>query len=340
VRILSECPIWLTIAVMPGSSRRRHKREATFLESVQELLESLSSEIKEVKQCIKELQVAPTSYASTLPYNDFVGSWDDWSAWYSLGFDETFSCDGGAPVCSPEATASPAADIQVLPRETLLAYQHVSDVPLASQRSKFNHDDDIVDALFCRAGSFASLPAALPKRSGPERGNIEHEVPNVPVCTGDDKAPEELVETITDSRTHRDGVSKLLLWRPSEKTIFMNSMLQDELLAEAATTIQRWFRGTCYREWEHSDENQSVSSESADASLARDSATNGDGDHPHDDNSVEAVSIRRAFMVSTASTNPGVAAPDSDECWTLSEILIWVSETLNESWIKMIGHPA
>jgi len=54
-----------------------------------------------------------------------------------------------------------------------------------------------------------------------------------------------------------------------------------------------------------------------------------DGDHHHDDKSVDAVSIRRAFIVSIASIHPGLAAPDSDEHWSHVEILKWVSGTLD-----------
>ena len=90
----------------------------------------------------------------------------------------------------------------------------------------------------------------------------------------------------------------------------MNCLLQDELRLEAATSIQWWFRRIAYMEWESSDD--SPSSESSD-----------------DDNSADAVAIRRAFICSTASTNPGTAAPDSADRWSHTEILDWVSRTLH-----------
>ena len=125
------------------------------------------------------------------------------------------------------------------------------------------------------------------------------------------------METRKSSHTDPDAIQKLVLWRPGEKTIFDKHLLRGELLVEAATMIQRWFRGVL------------VSSEPPDDDIEEIRATDSDVDHHRDDNSVEAVSIRRAFFVSTASTNPGTITQDNDEQWTHQEILTWLSGTLD-----------
>jgi len=135
-------------------------------------------------------------------------------------------------------------------------------------------DDVLIDEIFCKDREYSSLLATLPKSS--------------------------------------ERISKLLLWQPGEKTIFMKPPLQDELLSEAVTTIQRWFRRIFYTEVESLDDNDLVSSVSSD-----------------DDNSAEAVAIRRAFICSTASTNPGIAAPENVDNWTNTEMLTWISDTLD-----------
>ena len=119
-----------------------------------------------------------------------------------------------------------------------------------------------------------------------------------------------------------DGIPKLLLWQPGDSTIFLNTPLKDELLAEAAITIQRWFRGTGCRELETFDGEHLTSSEEC-------SATGSDSGYDHDGNSIEAVSIRRAFFASIASANPGRSATDVVDPWTQEEIILWTSNTLN-----------
>ena len=296
MRILSECPIWLITAVMPGSSRKRHKREGTFLENVQDLLQILSSEIQEVKQCIKELQVAPTSNSGTFPYNDLTGSWDKLepitsTQWYWPMLDSTWCSSFDSSHCAEgnnnEQTWNVLAQAFVPTDETVIT----RDVLLANLPSESNRDDDedVVKAVFCHRDDDA-----------------------------EESTLQELLETSeTGSHTDPDATQKLVLWRPGEKTIFEKPLLRDELLVEAATVIQRWFRGAL------------VSSEPPDDDIEEYSATDSDADHHRDDNSVEAVSIRRAFFVSIASTNPGTIAQDSGEQWTHREILTWLSGTLD-----------
>ena len=281
---------------MPGSSRKRHKREATFLENVQDLLRRLSSEIQEVKQCIKELQVAPASNSGTFPYNDLAGSCDKLepitsTQWYWPMLDSTWCSSFDSSHCAEGnnneqtwnvlAQAFIPADETVITRDALLA-----NLPLESNRH--DDDEDTIKVVFCN----------------------RHE-------DTEERIFQELVETRKSSHTDPDAIQKLVLWRPGEKTIFDNHLLRGELLVEAATMIQRWFRGVL------------VSNDPPHDDIEEGSATDSDADHHRDDNSVEAVSIRRAFFASTASTNPGTITQDNDEQWTHQEILTWLSGTLD-----------
>ena len=108
---------------MPGSSRKRHAREATFLESVREVLQSLSNDVREVKQCIKELQVPLTVYPDMFTYAGNASGWDDWSAWYGLGFDGELTYDAPDSAQGSQPALTSAANTTALTREAILAYR-------------------------------------------------------------------------------------------------------------------------------------------------------------------------------------------------------------------------
>lgn len=104
-----------------NTRRHRARREAFFLESVRDILQTLSSEISEVKACIKELQAS----RNIQPMQSFAGmsdgTWDNWM-WYP---SECSSWGHGVDEQLTSTVTSPPVPIytDVLSRETLLAYR-------------------------------------------------------------------------------------------------------------------------------------------------------------------------------------------------------------------------
>ena len=90
---------------MVGSRRQRSKKEATFLESVKDALDHLNNEIQYIKFAI----TTPSSITSdtTGNYNQWhCESYDDWSAWNALGFNED-TCTGDVSHFSQARDATP-----------------------------------------------------------------------------------------------------------------------------------------------------------------------------------------------------------------------------------------
>ena len=67
----------------------RGKREATLLDSIKDLLTTLSGELADVKRCVQDLQAAQSFAWFPAPMN--VSTWDDWSAWHG--------CTTPSPIC-------------------------------------------------------------------------------------------------------------------------------------------------------------------------------------------------------------------------------------------------
>jgi hypothetical protein len=108
-----------------NTRRQRGKREAFFLESVREVLQSMSAELAEVKTCIKEVQASQLFHV----YSNYVGmpqkTWDTLSMWYPTEY--TGSNLDTEQTWNAEATCHPAfSERDSLNRDTLLAFRNLS----------------------------------------------------------------------------------------------------------------------------------------------------------------------------------------------------------------------
>ena len=133
------------------------------------------------------------------------------------------------------------------------------------------------------------------------------------------------VFSYNDAKNLEDSC-RMCKWQPATNDVFTveGSSIFLDLQSEAAVTIQRWWR--C----EFLDSAEVPSDEAFDDKYES-SYANSDDDHGSDDNSAEAVAIRRAFFVSIASTNTCKEEPHGSELWSQAEILKWVSDTLNRN---------
>ena len=111
---------------MPGSSRKRHKREDSFLESVRDLLRTLSQEVHEVKQSIEELKVRTPEWSNSFATYGDDTCWDDWHAWYSLGMEGEPSWDVGDSIVQLLPVISETNET-TLTKEILLAYRYCAE---------------------------------------------------------------------------------------------------------------------------------------------------------------------------------------------------------------------
>ena len=114
--------------------------------------------------------------------------------------------------------------------------------------------------------------------------------------------------------TSLNGFSlKLLQWQShAGGEVFTNvdSTLHGELLKEAATRIQRWFR-YCAQCDASADEDDDADEEDSLDEVS--------------DNSAEAVAVRCAFMASVESCAPSRA---DEGTWTASQVLSWLDNAM------------
>ena len=141
------------------------------------------------------------------------------------------------------------------------------------------------------------------------------------IAEGNSTAARDQLETSTCACVHHE--LRYRLWVAGDKDVFNEpgSAMEQELKEEAATTLQKFWRRL------------SIASSSLDSDSAQSSAageTDDGSEHGScDDNSAEAVAVRRAFMTSVASaTHTPPSLYVETETWSFEQILAWLDPAL------------
>lgn len=75
-------------AVAPNTRRQRGKREATFLESIRDVLSRLSDEIADIKLTVKGSQAQQSVYQLTPPAVTYPQYWEEWNGVFPGGVED------------------------------------------------------------------------------------------------------------------------------------------------------------------------------------------------------------------------------------------------------------
>lgn len=286
---------------MGASRNQRSKKEATFLESVRESLHHLQDEIKGIRAIVEDLKPFPAvrnvqPEFSQVPYDLWHAcSWNDFSAWQSLDFGDCASTLNAWNPNAKEFEPHPDHSVDKLSKSEVLLFR-----------------DTLVGGH--ALGTHCTL---LPSAHQPHDCALEVT----------DYTCKDLIDVCfsADLLDEFGGMT----WQPSKSDMFgEGSPLKDELRIEAAIVIQRWFR--CDQSLAAHESRQSSSE-----GLVEGDDTDNDGNgkiDEGDDNSAEAVAVRRAFMASIASTTHTAITPQMDsETWTFEQILEWFNAALDEA---------
>ena len=190
-----------------------------------------------------------------------------------------------------------------------------------------NSHQDLVNSCFTFDSAAKTFVPDSVDASAVEENVLQCRSKSEPVGSGDGLVSDttttcwEPIPAPGPSWTEHSAEQHYWHWRSQSKSMFgsSTSAMREDLRAEAAIKLQRWFRSGCPSTSNCGSVADDVSSENVDC----------DDD---DANSEVNLAVRRAFMASTYSGVPGRTVPaemDSvGDHWTMEEVTHWMNKSL------------